>query len=157
MQFYLAVLDDKVRLEEENPSIGIILCKIKILRLKDVHFKSLPKEWIEHRLEKLQETLEKDTKQKVFYEAYSKLGTLSLLEESKGSNSLYCRTRSQRIRTIAQLEMKVKIPCHESVPIYKVLSEKIKELKALGLFNEEIAARLGINKKTVAKSLMVEI
>ncbi len=29
MQFYLAVLDDKVRMEDENPSIGIILCKTK--------------------------------------------------------------------------------------------------------------------------------
>ena len=29
MQFYLAVLDDKVKLEDENPSIGIIVCKSK--------------------------------------------------------------------------------------------------------------------------------
>jgi predicted nuclease of restriction endonuclease-like (RecB) superfamily len=29
MQFYLAALDDQVRLEGENPSIGIILCKSK--------------------------------------------------------------------------------------------------------------------------------
>jgi hypothetical protein len=29
MQFYLSVLDDKVRLEGENPSIGIIFCKSK--------------------------------------------------------------------------------------------------------------------------------
>ena len=29
MQFYLAALDDTVRLEGENPSIGIILCKGK--------------------------------------------------------------------------------------------------------------------------------
>ena len=29
MQFYLAALDDRVRLPEENPSIGIILCKTK--------------------------------------------------------------------------------------------------------------------------------
>ena len=29
MQFYLAVLDDQVRLAEENPAIGIILCKSK--------------------------------------------------------------------------------------------------------------------------------
>ena len=29
MQFYLAILDDKVRMEDENPSIGIILCKSK--------------------------------------------------------------------------------------------------------------------------------
>ncbi len=29
MQFYLAVLNDEVRLEDENPTIGIILCKDK--------------------------------------------------------------------------------------------------------------------------------
>jgi hypothetical protein len=29
MQFYLAVLDDKVRQKGENPSIGIIICKTK--------------------------------------------------------------------------------------------------------------------------------
>jgi hypothetical protein len=29
MQFYLAVLDDKVRMPDEAPSIGIILCKTK--------------------------------------------------------------------------------------------------------------------------------
>lgn len=29
MQFYLSVLDDKVRLDEENPSIGIIICRNK--------------------------------------------------------------------------------------------------------------------------------
>ncbi len=29
MQFYLAVLDDTVRMPEENPSIGILLCKSK--------------------------------------------------------------------------------------------------------------------------------
>ncbi len=29
MQFYLSLLDDKIKLEEENPSIGIIICKSK--------------------------------------------------------------------------------------------------------------------------------
>jgi hypothetical protein len=29
MQFYLSVLDDTIRLPEEQPSIGIILCKSK--------------------------------------------------------------------------------------------------------------------------------
>ena len=29
MQFYLAVLDDTLRLPDENPAIGIILCKSK--------------------------------------------------------------------------------------------------------------------------------
>ena len=37
--------------------------------------------------------------------------------------------------------MKVKIPCHQAVPVYKVLSEKIKELKALGLSNSDILAK----------------
>lgn len=29
MNFYLAVLDDKIKQEDENPSIGIIICKSK--------------------------------------------------------------------------------------------------------------------------------
>ncbi len=29
MQFYLSVLDDKVKQEDESPSIGIIICKTK--------------------------------------------------------------------------------------------------------------------------------
>ena len=29
MQFYLAVLDDKIRLDDESPSIGILICKSK--------------------------------------------------------------------------------------------------------------------------------
>jgi hypothetical protein len=29
MNFYLSVLNDKVKMEEENPSIGIIVCKEK--------------------------------------------------------------------------------------------------------------------------------
>jgi predicted ABC-type ATPase len=68
--------------------------------------------------------------------------------------SVLLRTRSQRIRTIAQLEMQVKIPCHENVPIYQVLSEKIKELKALKMTNRSIALKLRIDRKTVAKGLL---
>mgnify|MGYP001580972262 FL=1 len=29
MQFFLSLLDDKVKLKEENPAIGIIICKNK--------------------------------------------------------------------------------------------------------------------------------
>jgi hypothetical protein len=29
MQFYLAALDDQARMADENPSVGIILCKSK--------------------------------------------------------------------------------------------------------------------------------
>jgi len=39
------------------------------------------------------------------------------------------------------------------MPIYQILSPKIKELKALGLSNEDIADRLKINRKTVKKGL----
>ncbi len=87
-------------------------------------FKSPPKEWIEHRLDNLRETLVKDTtlsalalkdllrtiemgavpseciiengqlvQSRAYYMAYSKIDTLSLLQESKGSNSLRCRKR----------------------------------------------------------------
>ena len=37
--------------------------------------------------------------------------------------------------------------------VYQVLSEKIKELKALGMTNEETADRLKINKKAIVKEL----
>jgi orotate phosphoribosyltransferase-like protein len=49
--------------------------------------------------------------------------------------------------------VQIKIPCYQNQPIYQVLAQKIKELKALGLSNEEIATRLKINKKTVGKGL----
>ena len=81
------------------------------------------------------------------------ISTLALLEEGKGTNWYLLRTRSVRIRTISQILMKVKIPCHQYVPVLKVLSEKIKELKALGLSNNEIAIRLKIHQKTVVKGL----
>lgn len=35
MQFYLAALDDLVRMKDENPSIGIILCKSKDKTIED--------------------------------------------------------------------------------------------------------------------------
>ncbi len=49
--------------------------------------------------------------------------------------------------------MQVKIPCHQTLPIYQVLASKIKELKVLGLSNNEIAICLKIYKKTVVKGL----
>ena len=93
----------------------------------------------------------------IYYIAYSTMNTLTLLEESKGTNWSLLRTRSVRIRTISQIPMKAKIPCHQAVPIYKVLAPKIKELKALGLYTERIATTLKINKKTVRKAISHEI
>jgi len=43
MQFYLSVLDDKVRLEDENPSIGIIICKEKNRTTVDYALKDVRK------------------------------------------------------------------------------------------------------------------
>jgi orotate phosphoribosyltransferase-like protein len=40
------------------------------------------------------------------------------------------------------------------MPVYQVLAPKIRELKALGLSNEDIAARLKIHRKTAAKGLL---
>lgn len=41
--FYLNVLDDKVKLPHENPSIGIILCKEKNNTVVEFAFRSIDK------------------------------------------------------------------------------------------------------------------
>jgi predicted nuclease of restriction endonuclease-like (RecB) superfamily len=43
MQFYLSALDDKVKLEEENPSIGIIICKSKVKTVVEYALKDVDK------------------------------------------------------------------------------------------------------------------
>ncbi|WP_258879780.1 YhcG family protein [Clostridium estertheticum] len=43
MQFYLTVLDDKVKLREENPSVGIIICKDKNRTVVEYSLKSVSK------------------------------------------------------------------------------------------------------------------
>ncbi|MHB1484310.1 MAG: PDDEXK nuclease domain-containing protein [Saccharofermentanales bacterium] len=43
MQFYLTVLDEKVKLQEENPSIGIIICKSKNRTVVEYALKSASK------------------------------------------------------------------------------------------------------------------
>ena len=43
MQFYLAVLDDKVRMEGEKPSIGIIICKSKNRTIVEYALKDVKK------------------------------------------------------------------------------------------------------------------
>jgi len=43
MQFYLSVLDDKVKLEDENPSIGIIICKSKIRTIVEYALRDVKK------------------------------------------------------------------------------------------------------------------
>ena len=43
LNFYLNILDDKIRLPNENPSIGIILCKEKSNTVVEYAFKSIDK------------------------------------------------------------------------------------------------------------------
>ncbi|MDH5379446.1 MAG: DUF1016 domain-containing protein, partial [Cyclobacteriaceae bacterium] len=43
MQFYLSVLDDKMKLPDENPSIGIIVCKSKSRTVVEYALKSTNK------------------------------------------------------------------------------------------------------------------
>lgn len=43
MQFYLSVLDDKVKLNDENPSIGIIICKSKVRTIVEYALKDVKK------------------------------------------------------------------------------------------------------------------
>jgi len=91
---------------------------------------------------------------RAYYIAHSEVDTLALLEETKGSNSLRCRTQEGPIRTVSQISMQVKIPCHQTLPIHEVLAPKIRELKALRMTNRDIAAKLRIDRKTVAKAIL---
>lgn len=43
MQFYLSILDDRVRLEDENPSIGIVICKSKKRTIVEYALKDVSK------------------------------------------------------------------------------------------------------------------
>lgn len=55
------------------------------------------------------------------------------------------------IRTISLIPVKIKITINENIPLYQKLSSKIKELKALGMRNVEIEAKVNISKTTVRK------
>jgi hypothetical protein len=68
----------------------------------------------------------------------------------------FLRTRQGPIRTESLLPIQIKIPLNETIPVYQKLASKIKELKALGMSNEEIAAKLKINRKTVGKGLVFQ-
>ena len=74
-------------------------------------------------------------------------------QEHKGSNWLKWRTKSQPIRTISLIPVKIKITFDQPVPLYQKFSSKIKKLKGLGMSNAEIEAKLNISKTTVRKGL----
>ncbi len=79
---------------------------------------------------------------------------LALLDEERKSTNWYAlRTRWVPIRTISLIPVRIKITFDQPVPLYQKLSSKIKELKALGMGNAEIEAKLNISKTTVRKGL----
>ena len=46
-----------------------------------------------------------------------------------------------------------RFPIEQTIAVYQKLAPKIKEMKALGMSYRDIAASLGIDKKTVGKAL----
>ena len=62
-------------------------------------------------------------------------------------------TRSQRIRTAAELTLTVSLVDRSSLPLHAQVAHRARALAALGLPNVRIAAELGVSDKTVAKAL----
>ncbi len=63
------------------------------------------------------------------------------------------RTRSQPIRTLSLIPVKIKITIEQRKPLYQKLAPKIRELKVLGMTNRKIAKTLNICQKTIKKGL----
>ncbi|NGX63652.1 MAG: hypothetical protein KR126chlam6_01065 [Candidatus Anoxychlamydiales bacterium] len=57
------------------------------------------------------------------------------------------------IRTISLIPVKIKITIEQVAPLYQKLAPKIRELKALGMTQDQIAIKLNVSIKTVRKSL----
>jgi hypothetical protein len=62
-------------------------------------------------------------------------------------------TRSQRIRTVASLQLIVPLIHPKPPPLYQTIGSKAVHLWELGLTNAAIARRLGVTGKTVAKAI----
>jgi len=62
-------------------------------------------------------------------------------------------TRSQRIRTAAELPFQAILADATAAPVYQRVASKALHLQQLGLGPVVIARRFGIDRKTVAKAL----
>ena len=62
-------------------------------------------------------------------------------------------TRTQRIRTAAEVPLEVVLAETEERPLYQRLARKALHLRELGLSLSAIARKLGVDDKTVAKSI----
>ncbi|PIS03101.1 MAG: hypothetical protein COT85_03490 [Chlamydiae bacterium CG10_big_fil_rev_8_21_14_0_10_42_34] len=91
------------------------------------------------------------------YHASQAVGLLLPKQKNPSFRLGLFRTRSSPIRTSALLPVQIKIPCNEDIPVYQRISQKIKELKALGLTNQEIADSMKIGRKTVTAGLSIQL
>jgi len=84
-------------------------------------------------------------------------GALSGMSRSRGNHcaAMVCVwwTRSQRIRTAAELPFEAVLADVAAAPVYQRIAAKALHLQQLGLGPAAIARRLKIDRKTAAKSL----
>lgn len=69
------------------------------------------------------------------------------------SESLRWWTRTQRIRTAADMPFEVALLDTPPPPVYQCIARKALHLRELGLSLSAIARRLGVTGKTVAKGI----
>jgi len=75
------------------------------------------------------------------------------IEPDFGSNSLQWWTRSQRIRTFGEIPFEVALLEAEERPVYQRIAGDVEQLRKLGMNCPQIARRLQIDPKTVAKAI----
>jgi hypothetical protein len=94
---------------------------------------------------------------KPYYVARTSIDTLTLIETPEGwdngSNSLRWWTRTQSIRTVAEMPLEAALIGTGRPPVYQVIARKAKQLHDLGLSHSAIARRLGVSDKTVCKAI----
>lgn len=94
-----------------------------------------------------------------YFRAVSTLQPLALLEmdpspgSGDGSNPLRWWTRSQRIRTTAELPFGVALLETIEGLLYQRISTEVRRLHRLGLSLSRIAAHLDVSDKTAARAL----
>jgi hypothetical protein len=62
-------------------------------------------------------------------------------------------TRTQRIRTVAQIPLETPLVDTGAMPVYQRIAAKALQLRQLGLIDTAIAKRLNVTDKTVAKAV----
>ena len=90
---------------------------------------------------------------KPYYVAHTKIQTLALLDDRyKGSNWSRWWTRSQPIRTTAEIQAHIKILPAKLPYLYQKVAKKAIELHLLGLSYIKIGKILNIDPKTAKKA-----